>query len=254
MRFKSDADVLQRFPYKLTDCVVVSYPKSGSTWVRFILTNLFYKPKPDFTDVQAYIPALSPEGMRRAHEDFFDFNKIRFMRSHCTYSSKFPKVLYVLRDGRDVLVSYYHHYRKFLKYRNGLSRFIKDFKKDEEWARHVSSWGISNCSNLVVLKYEDLLKDTFWAMKTALCSLHLGFNTERLKEAIQSSSFGELRRLEETKGLGYLGKPSREGIDAESQYFIRKGRQGGWKEVFTENVQRVIDERFWSVLHKLNYL
>jgi hypothetical protein len=106
----------------------------------------------------------------------------------------------------------------------------------------------------VVLKYEDLLKDTFWAMKTALCSLHLGFNTERLKEAIQSSSFGELRRLEETKGLGYLGKPSREGIDAESQYFIRKGRQGGWKEVFTENVQRVIDERFWSVLHKLNYL
>ena len=91
------------------DTFLISYPKSGNTWTRFLLANLVYSDKsPDFGNIDQLIPG--PEGMSKR-----EFNRLpspRFIRTHSWFDPKYKHVIYIVRDPRDMIVSQFHYHRK----------------------------------------------------------------------------------------------------------------------------------------------
>ena len=90
------------------DVFLISYPKSGSTWIRFMLGNYFSGNKCDFTNYHLLVPDLhrNIDCLKTTKQ------KPRYLKSHQYFSPQFENVVYIVRDGRDVAVSYYYHSKK----------------------------------------------------------------------------------------------------------------------------------------------
>ena len=114
---------------------LVSYPRSGNTWVRFLIANLL-KPagvEIDFHNVQEYVPEIN-----RNNDIIESILSPRVIKSHALYDPAFPKVIYLVRDGRDVYVSYYYYRLKQLEEGYTFSDFLR--QKDHYpslWNDHV---------------------------------------------------------------------------------------------------------------------
>ena len=84
------------------DIFIVSYPKSGNTWTRFLMANLVYPEKsPDFANLNQVIPdpeALSKRALAR-------LPRPRIIKSHQYFDPRYRRVIYVVRDPRDVALS-----------------------------------------------------------------------------------------------------------------------------------------------------
>ena len=84
------------------DTFLVSYPKSGNTWVRFLLANLIHpNEKVSFSNINRLLPApgvLSKRFLRT-------LPRPRILKSHEPFDARFKKVIYLVRDPRDVAVS-----------------------------------------------------------------------------------------------------------------------------------------------------
>jgi hypothetical protein len=243
-----------RFPYRPDDVVIASYPKSGSTWLRFILAALAVEDaadtpgKVDFAQMHVLVPEIA----RTAADFGVDFEKLpspRLMRTHTPYFPTAPNVVYLLRDGRDVLVSYYHHFRKFDGFEGEFSDFLRSNKRRTEWAEHVEGWIFENPLSrpFCLIRYEDMLRDPVVEVKKIARFCGLKSTDEQIRRATEQASFDNMRQVEETKGMPYY-KPK----NAEMR-FIRQGKSGGWKDVFSEDDKAFFKQCFGATLIKAGY-
>src|SRR5438874_11935634 len=87
------------------DVFLVSYPKSGNTWVRFLIANLISDIPVTFLNIEQRIPSIYilPDRALRA------MPKPRVLKSHECFVPRYRNVIYIVRDPRDVAVSYYHY-------------------------------------------------------------------------------------------------------------------------------------------------
>src|SRR5258708_17514104 len=92
------------------DTFIVSYPRSGNTGTRFLIANLLFAGQPiSCANIERLIPdaeAQSSRYMKRVPGP-------RVIKSHQYFDHRYPKVLYITRDPRDVAVSYYNFSRKY---------------------------------------------------------------------------------------------------------------------------------------------
>jgi Sulfotransferase domain len=237
------------FAFQPDDVVIVSYPKSGSTWLRFIIANLLkFHEEVDFLRMQLTVPEISLEACRNG-ADFAALPSPRFMRSHALYDRRFPKVIYLMRDPRDVLLSYYHHVRKFHQFDGTLLHFLRSNVRRVEWDQHVNSWIFQNPSldNLCLVRYEDMLNDTFAEIQKILRFAGLNRMTADIQDAVERSGFHRLRELEDRKGLGYVDDQNKE------IRFIREGRKGGWQAGFAEEERTYAKEKLGAMLIRTGY-
>jgi Sulfotransferase domain len=97
------------------DTFIVSYPRSGNTWTRFLIANLLHPQGPvNLLDLERLVP--DTEGQSRQY--FSVIPRPRVIKSHQYFDPRYKRVIYVVRDPRDVALSYYHFQRKY--------RFIRD--------------------------------------------------------------------------------------------------------------------------------
>ncbi|HTD68312.1 MAG TPA: sulfotransferase domain-containing protein [Candidatus Limnocylindria bacterium] len=244
-----------RFPYRPDDVVIVSYPKSGSTWLRFILASLVGESaaadaggEVDFARMHVLVPEIA----RTAVEAGIDFDTLpapRLMRTHSAYAPAASNVVYLLRDGRDVLISYYHHFRKFDGFEGGFSDFLRSDKRRTEWADHVQGWIFDNplAKPFCLIRYEDMLRDPFAEVKKIAQFSGLKNSDEHIRRATEQASFENMRRVEEVKGMPYYKPKNTE------MRFIRQGKSGGWKDVFTEEDKAFFKQHFGAALIKCGY-
>src|SRR5277367_2757614 len=126
------------------DIFLVSYPKSGNTWTRFLIANLVHPEKnPDFSNINDLLPDV--EGMSK--RDLARVARPRVLKSHQYFDPRYPKIIYVVRDPRDVAVSQYHFHRKrrLVEDKYPIERFVTSFMSGEtsiygSWAENVGSW------------------------------------------------------------------------------------------------------------------
>jgi Sulfotransferase domain len=254
-RFQRELDSFENaFVYKPDDVVIVSYPKSGSTWLRFVMAHLLCKTfsrqhqEVDFLQMQLMVPEISLD----AYQNGVNFQSLpspRMMRSHALYNPRFPRVVYMLRDPRDVLVSYYYHFQKFHNFGGTLLDFMQSDVRKVEWDQHVNSWIFENPSlrNLCVIRYEDMLSDAFIEVQKIIRFASLDRTPAEIRRAIEKSGFDELRELEEKKGLGYVEDQNKE------IRFIREGKKGGWQESFGEAEKAYVKEKLGTILVQAGY-
>lgn len=237
-----------------TDVFICTYPKSGTTWLGYLLAQAL-KPDPaerlDLKSFGKYVPDVNLLYTRRGslaeHAALAD---PRFFLCHATCDPKLPNVVYVLRDPRDVLLSYWH-YQRFLK--PGYDRSLAEFLLDEEhwpcdWDQHVGSWLLppNRHPNLLVLRYEDLHADAAGALRAVLGFAGRSRTESQIAAAVEASRFDRMRAAEEQHGVhGKAGDPR--------ERFVRKGRIGSWQEEMGPAELRIVEDRYGDVMRKVGY-
>ncbi|HBL10717.1 MAG TPA: hypothetical protein DD379_04800 [Cyanobacteria bacterium UBA11162] len=229
------------------DVFLVSYPKSGNTWVRFLIANIIKKNPEDIVDFHS-IQKFVPEVIRN-NEFIEQLERPRVIKSHGTYTD-YPKVIYLVRDGRDVYVSYYFY--RLNKFSEGIT-FHDFFKRQDHypclWGDHVKSWlfGKNNKPNILVIKYEDILHDCTEVLKRIINFIGLEVTEDEIIGAIEASRFENMRKLEKERGRPY--KEKEKGPDI----FMRQGKQGNWRDFFGIEERKVFKSREGELLIRLGY-
>jgi estrone sulfotransferase len=225
------------------DVFIVSYPKSGNTWLRFLLANLL-KPlgeEIDFHTVHKYIPEVGEA------DNTVNLIRPRIIKSHACRISEYPKVVYLIRDGRDVYVSYYFHRLKHLPPDTTFREFIEHHDHYPcTWGEHIESWLFRGSnSNMLLVRYEDLLSDILKQLKRIVGFIGLELTAKQLKIAIENSSFEKMRRIEVEKGRKFKDKGP--------NLFTRSGKAGEWKKYFGMEEKKIFKLREGRTLIKLGY-
>src|ERR1700691_1065530 len=150
------------------DVFVVSYPRSGNTWTRFLIANLMYpRENVSFANIERLIPDTSSQSNRALKRT----PRPRIIKTHEYFDHRYPKTIYIVRDPRDVALSYYDFQRKYRQIEDDypLDRYVDDFVSGRlisadwgTWAENVASWVYtrSHGKDFLLLHYEDMIKDT----------------------------------------------------------------------------------------------
>ena len=284
---------------------ISSYPKSGNTLVRAIVTSLFFSKDGRF-NLEQLKHTTQFEKRDRLNlikkinkEDFANLDQLKilskywltlqkkenmkisqgfgFIKSHSSYvaisnnwftnSSNTAGYIYIIRDPRDVAISWAKHAN--LTYDNSID-FMIDFNSCIEWAQtnselpehvkprcflsswdeHVSSW--TNNDLLVpklILKYEDLVykkKDVFNDIVNFFeKNFHIKFNLTKIKtnNIIETTGFQELKSQERKFGF----------TEAQSSNFFRSGEKNQWKNVLNNEQINKLENKFRDFMNKFGY-
>lgn len=231
------------------DVYISSYPRSGTTWLQLIV-HLVRGGDLRFTHISHVVPWYERSlalGYMRAR-DFAAMPSPRAFKSHLPYQwlPKGARYIYVHRDGRDVLVSYYHLYRSHLGYTGTFDQFFERFMRGDvqyrSWFRHVRAWqAAAHRSNVLILSYEDMQRDPRRAIEqvAALCDVSL--SEARIREIVELSSFQSMKRLEH-KFDHATGEPvPPKNVTGE---FVRRGVVGSHRDMLSQEQK----ERFERAL------
>lgn len=233
-----------------TDIFIVTYPKSGTTWMQMIMHQLTSDGEMNFDHISRVSPYL--EGMPHGDIPLETFASPRIIKSHLSYS-EIPKTtaryIYVIRNGADVLVSYYHHLRHMEGFRLGFDEFFRMYTRGRisgSWAKHVSGW-LNNKDRLNVLyvHYEDLIANLEGELRkiAGFCDLHI--EESRYPAIVQRCSFSFMKNHEDKFSLLnqiFLDK----GWDMNK--FIRKGKTQEWKSYFSHEQLRSLEKEMEEYL------
>jgi hypothetical protein len=228
------------------DNILASYPRSGITWVQFLLGNLL-KSTPeeiiDFHSVHDYIPELD-----RHNDQIRSMSSPRIIKTHLLFRRRFKKIIYLVRDGRDVYVSYYHYRLNELPEGTTFNTFLR--MKDlfpSSWEDHIKSWlrWDKPRENLLIVRYEDLLSTPFSELKRIAEFIGINVSDEVIAESIESSSFEKMRQIDQTKGRKYNLTGTKD--------FVRIGKAGTWRDEFSKEDIEYFKENAGDLLIRLGY-
>src|SRR5437868_706130 len=128
------------------DTFLVSYPRSGNTWTRFLIANLVHPGgKVSFANIEKLIPDTSSQ----SNKTLKSTPRPRIIKTHEYFDHRYPKTIYIVRDPRDVALSYYDFHRKYGFIYDGLpiEQFVADLVGGRlisadwgTWAENVASW------------------------------------------------------------------------------------------------------------------
>ena len=231
------------------DIFLVSYPRSGNTWMRFLLAMIIKKSADvNFDNIEKYIPDL----YRNGNDDLMKIDRPRIIKSHEICNPGYPRVIYLVRDVRDVLVSCYHYTLKmgnnysFDEYFNRHMMNDNHPQKFGTWGMNVRSW-LDSRNSIALIRYEDLLARPENSIKTLLDKLSVEYDDSVIKLATSSCSFTNMREKEDkAQNINYLDE-NRE------NKFIRQGRVGVWHEYFTAEHIAKIKSEYGGLLIELGY-
>jgi hypothetical protein len=244
------------------DIFLVSYPRSGNTWTRFLLGNLIYQNDPvTFSNIESKIPEI-----------YFNRDRLlrglprpRMLKSHESFQPHYPRVIYVVRDPRDVAISYYHHN---VKARNisdeyPISKFVPRFIAGEfdprfgSWRDNVLSWTALRRGDprFLMLRYEDMKVNPAAVLDNVVrflerCSFRkIDSSAEALQRAIELSSPERMRSLEKQESNRWiLTKGTRS-----DKPFVRSAVAGNWKSQLDEQSVAEIESAWGGLMRSLGY-
>ena len=239
------------------DTFIVSYPRSGNTWTRFLVANLVHpEPPVTFANIERLIPdceAMSSRYVKRVPRP-------RIIKSHEYFDPRYKKVIYIGRDPRDVALSYYDFVRKYRQIEDSypLTRFVSDFVAGRlssadwgTWGENVASWVYTRNGRpeFLLLRYEDMLSDTESELSKVARFLGIQTTRERLIAAVERSSADRMRKLEATQGDQWIAtKNKRSDIP-----FVRTASSGLWKEKLPASAIAEIESGWGPLMQELGY-
>ncbi|XP_055937786.1 sulfotransferase 1E1-like [Argiope bruennichi] len=265
------------------DLFIVTYPKCGTTWVQNIVGCIFREGKP-FTSAIEFLtgtPFLEMAGAEAAKTMKRPGAIKLHLPFHLTPYSKEAKYIFVARNPKDCVVSFYHHTRNIVgyKFKNGkFDDYFELFMKGEvdfgDYFDCLLSWyEHRNDPNVLFITYEQLKEDT--KKYTLKIAEFMGekykdmlVNDEKLlNDVIKYSSFSFMKETMNKKvaelaalprdvilnhpdlpqGLKDLLVGKDEGFfdpDPNSVTFVRKGVVGDWRNYLSPEQNQRLNERF----------
>jgi hypothetical protein len=186
------------------DIYLVSFPKSGNHWLRFLLANAIkthyaIDREVNFFTIDDLIPNIHVgAGKLRESGPFGRPELPRIIKSHCDYNPYYHRILLLVRDPRDVSISYYHFLRdrQMIPMDWTLSQLIRHPRYGAAaWAAHTQSWcsHVKPGQNIQLFAYEAFLQDTPQQLDRLMRTLGLRLTDENLETAMHLSSKAAMR-------------------------------------------------------------
>jgi hypothetical protein len=238
------------------DTFLVSFPRSGNTWTRFLVCNLINPDDPvNFARLESRIPEIYDVTDRNLRA----FPRPRIIKSHECFDPRYKKIIYIVRDPRDVLISYYEFQlkRRVISDELSLEEFVPRFMESEiepktgSWRDHVVSWTATRGGqkNFLLLRYEDMIADTQKESTKIAAFLGLDSSPERIARAVTLSSADRMRKLEKEQSRQWKEtKKTRQ-----DKPFVRKAASGGWKSILSEKAVAQIESAWGDVMSSAGY-
>ena len=238
------------------DVFLTSYPRSGNTWTRFLVGNLVHQNEAvTFLTVERLVPDMYKSSDRVLR----NLVRPRIVKSHECFDPRYRKVVYIVRDPRDVAVSNYHWELKLRSVRDGfpIEDFVPRWMEPEFWPRigswgdHVTSWLSTRQGKkgFLLLRYEDLKKDPQRALAQVAEFLGIEPSLERLNRAVDLSSADNMRKLEKQESAQWVATT----LTRQDKPFVRNATSGGWKAVLPEQTVVYIEKHWGHLMRNLGY-
>jgi sulfotransferase family protein len=237
------------------DIFVVTYPRSGTTWVQMILYQIFTNGEMDLAHLNEWSPHFEDRIFQL--QSIEDLSSPRIIKSHLDYKS-IPKgackYIYVARNGKDVAVSYFHYSRTHMNFTKDFGEFFELFLKGKynygSWFDHVSQWWENRRNlNLLFLTYEELKTNPEGVVRKIIDFCGHEVSPEKFRCIIERSSFDYMKQHENK--LDQLTWKMIE-LNVKTGTFIREGRVGGWKEYLSSEQEALFRHNCAERLNKLS--
>ena len=252
----------------LPECIwIASYPKSGNTWVRFIITAAIYGQIPGSALIEGAIPDIY---RGKSVWDYWQHAPIKMAKTHFEAGTHFQlsrdlrgkighqRAIYVYRNPLDVACS-------FVRFESFSSQLIDSFIEmggvvsyyDQGfgwWADNIMTWREAMLpEDILMLSFENLLKDPATETEKILRFVGLPAAPENIAQVVRDCDFNNLKNLENAERAsatpGFFANHA-------AQYqgnFMKEGRFGVFRDVMTP---RQIDNaliQFGPVMQQLGY-
>jgi hypothetical protein len=238
------------------DTFLVSFPRSGNTWTRFLVCNLINPDDPvNFAQLESRIPEIYyvSDWKLRA------FPRPRVIKSHECFDPRYKRIIYIVRDPRDVFISYYEFQlkRRVISDDCSLEEFLPRFlesaiePKTGTWRDHVVSWMATRAgqNNFLLLRYEEMIADTQREASKIASFLGLDCHPDRIRRAVDLSSADRMRKLEKEQS----GQWAATSKTRQDKPFVRKAAAGAWKSTLSEQCVAQIESSWGDVMHSVGY-
>ncbi len=202
---------------------LVSFPKSGNTWVSFLVANVISMHlkldiNVNFFNIRHFVPELT--GIGTSKLQYFPFRNI--IKTHSRFSSEYENIFLLVRNPYDVAVSYFHYLTDLGIYKKDLSAFIRDKRYGARaWNRHIKSWinNIRSDQHLYLFSYEDFHREPEINLAKLFDIMGFQIDSKIIKKAVEMSSFENMKKLEQTT-MGCVLKKHK------NYRFVRQGKVG----------------------------
>ncbi len=272
---------------------LASYPKSGNTLVRSILTSLIFTDdgKVDFEKLHhisnfpagpffekftsnfGNIKEISKYWIK-VQEELNKNKKLKFFKTHnslCSISGNaFTNnkntigTIYIVRDPRDIIISASKYYNKSHNEtkENMFNRHMDLINMHNNkpistflgsWSDHYNSW-TKNTKNILLLKYEDLINN-----KEAEIKKMLNFINKFTKLSVDEN---KIQNCIETSSFKNMKTMENEGLFKENSKdlngnlitFFNNGKNGNWRGQLEEKIVKEIEDNFQKEMKELGYI
>ena len=272
---------------------IASFPKSGNTWLRAFLCSYLYmnlesktfdfgllKNILRFPSTKKYkdigvVPKSFEDVAKNwiaVQEKINSNKKINFLKTHnafgglknCPFTNKANTLgaIYLVRDPRDVLISYSRHLEKSidetleLVLEDDHKGWLNEYKKDVigeirgSWAQNYNSWKNFYLTEKIIIRYEDLIKDPFNNFSNIVRYLNklfgLEINDEKIKKCIEITDFNKLKKLE--MKTGFVENYSKK------ELFFNQGKSKQWQDILDKKTVLKLEKKFKKEMQELKYI
>tara|TARA_X000000368_G_scaffold75929_1_gene56328 strand:- start:36 stop:749 length:714 start_codon:yes stop_codon:yes gene_type:complete len=206
----------------------------------------------------------------RVQESFNKKESVGFVKTHnmlFNFNSKFPftnlentlGVIYIIRDPRNVALSYARHLQisqeetvKFMTKGKANEMFLMG-----NWSENFISWKqFSNYNKYLLIKYEDLVskrEETFLKILQfifRLRNMNFTLDTNKMETVLRNTTFENLKNLEKEKGF----RESIKSDDGKQIPFFDKGKSRDWSKTLEKDLSSKIEKSFNKEMIELGYL
>ena len=250
------------------DVYVLTFPKNGTTWMQELVWLLQNKCNFDeakntpldnrfpFLDIPILTDYRREELPSLKQCDYLatleEMPSPRLMKSHfhlCLLPDDLmekSKVVFCLRNPKDTVVSYYHHEKRVKNYgytgdfqtffglfMDNLIRYCSYF----DYVKEV--WKQRNHPNVCLLFFEDMKKDLASSIRQVAKFLNKNLSDSMVDALLDHLSFTKMKdNPAVNKEIGIL-----DGLfNNDESNFMRKEKVGDWKNYFTDEMNRRMDE------------
>lgn len=231
------------FKAREDDVYVVSYPKTGTTWLQEIVYLIHSNLNFDGAAKQRLYERFPYIEHSTTNSNFVEeLASPRLLKTHLPYSllpqdilEKQCKLIYMTRNPKDVVVSYYHFACLLVEtqYEGSFSQFFERFLLDRPtygpFLKHtLEFWEHREDQNVLFLVYEDLQKNLPDVIKKIAKFLGKDIAEEDIHKIIEHCSFQRMSKNQ------YVGLSKESAKNNEAHRFFRKGKVGDWQNYFSE--------------------
>jgi hypothetical protein len=224
--------------------------------MRFLVGNLVHQEEPvTFLNMEGLVPDMYKHSDRALRH----LPRPRILKSHECFDPRYRRIIYIVRDPRDVVVSNYHWEMKKRSMRDAypIEKFVEGWMEPVYWVRvgswgdHVTSWLSTRQGheNFLLLRYEDLLADPTRELAKVARLLGIEPAPERLARAVELSSADRMRKLEKEQG----GKWVETRNTRQDKQFVRQAASGGWRATLPAACVSRIETTWGPLMKTLGY-